>query len=247
MEHLNPFYKAAAILVCGLLLSFRYSLLLSLLVFACSMAALVLFSRARLSSVLKVLAPALITAVSLFFTGFWYTNASAGAGVSQSVAASGSLNFAFAVTAGHSVYNSLQLAMRVLAFAGLGMVFALTTDGEEFVASLIHQGKLPPKFAYGVLAAFHLLPDIKKEYQNARLACEVRGMKLSPVSLKPVFTALVNAIRWSESVAMAMESKGFTGDRDRTYYAVTAVHWYDYVFGMSAVLAIAAGMILCKW
>lgn len=247
MEHLNPFYKAAAILVCGLLLSFRYSLLLSILVFSLSMAALLIFSRVKASSVLKVLAPAMLTAVSLFLTGFWFSDSSMGAGASQSVTASGSLNFASAVTAGHSLYNSLQLAMRVLAFAGLGMLFALTTDGEEFVASLIHQGKLPPKFAYGVLAAFHLLPDIRKEYQDARLACEVRGMKLPPLSLKPVFTALVGAVRWSECIAMAMESKGFTGGRDRTYYRVTAVHWYDYLFCAGAVLALAAGMIVCKW
>lgn len=247
MEHLNPFYKAAAILICGLLLSFRYSLLLSILVFTSSMMALIVFSKAEFSSVLKILAPALITAVSLFLTGFWFTNAGTDTGAAQSVSASGNLNFASAVTAGHSIYNSLQLAMRVLAFAGLGMVFALTTDGEEFVASLIHQGKVPPKFAYGVLAAFHLLPDIKKEYQDTRLACEVRGMKLSPFSLKPVFTALVNAIRWSESVAMAMESKGFTGTRDRTYYAVTLVHWYDYLFCAGTVAALAAGMILCRW
>lgn len=246
MEHLNPFYKAVTILVCGLLMSFRYSALLSILVFSLSVAILLLFSQVRAASAAKILIPALAAALSLFFTGLWHTG-NTGASAGAAVLSSGNLNFASAIASSHSLYNALQLGARVLAFAGLGMLFALTTDGEQFVASLIHQGKLPPKFAYGVLAAFHLLPNIKKEYEDARLTYQVRGMKLSPLSLRPVFTALVNALRWSESVAMAMESKGFSGDRDRTYYAVTQVHWYDFAFGIAAVVSMAAGMALCGW
>lgn len=241
MEHLNPFYKAVTILVCGLLMSFCYSVQLSLAVFALCLGALLLASRARAASVLKILLPAVIAALSLFFAGLWNTNGTA------APAAAGSLNFALAAASSHSLYNALQLGSRVMAFAGLGSLFALTTDGEDFVASLIHQGRIPPKFAYGVLASFHLLPEIRREYGDARLACRVRGMKLSPLSLKPVFTALVNAIRWSESVAMAMESKGFSGDSDRTYYAVTRVRWYDRAFAAASVAAMAAGMVLCRW
>lgn len=246
MEQLNPFYKAVTILVCGLLMSFRYSALLSLLVFTLSMAVLLLFSQVRAASAARILIPALAAALSLFFTGLWHTGG-IGASAAVGIASSGNLNFATAIASSHSLYNALQLGARVLAFAGLGMLFALTTDGEQFVASLIHQGKLPPKFAYGVLAAFHLLPNIKKEYEDARLAYQVRGMKLSFFSLRPVFTALVNALRWSESVAMAMESKGFSGDRDRTYRAVTRVRWYDFAFGLTAVAGMIVGMALCSW
>ncbi|MCD7907130.1 MAG: energy-coupling factor transporter transmembrane protein EcfT [Clostridium sp.] len=241
MERLNPFYKAVTILVCGLLMSFSYSVELSLAVFGLCLAALLFASRARAASIVKIMIPAVGAALRLFFGGVWITRGAAGP------AAQGSLNFALAAASSRSLYNALQLGSRVLAFAGLGILFALTTDGEVFVASLIHQGKIPPKFAYGVLAAFHLLPEIRKEYDDARLACQVRGMKLSPLSLKPAFTALVNGIRWSESVAMAMESKGFSGDGDRTYYAVTQVRWYDRAFAATALAGMAAGMLLCRW
>lgn len=241
MEHLNPFVKAVTILVCGLLMSFRYSAQLSIAVFLIAMIVLLFFSHARVSSTAKILLPALLAAMSLFFSGLWNT------GTAGAAAGSNSLNFATAAASSRSLYNAVQLGSRVLAFAGLGMVFALTTDGEQFVTSLIHQGRISPKFAYGVLAAFHLLPNIKKEYDDARLAYEIRGIHLSPLSLKPVFTALVNSIRWSESVAMAMESKGFSGDSDRTYYAVTAVRWYDFLFAFAGIGGMAVGMVICRW
>lgn len=245
MEHLNPFTKAVTILICGFLMSFRYSVQLSITVFLISMTMLIFFSHARLSSTAKILLPALLASMSLFFTGLWNTGT---AGMAASGAAgAGSLNFAAAAASSHSLCNAVQLGSRVLAFAGLGMVFALTTDGEQFVTSLIHQGRVSPKFAYGVLAAFHLLPNIKKEYDDARLAYEIRGIRLSPLSLKPVFTALVNSIRWSESVAMAMESKGFSGDLDRTYYAVTVVRWYDFLFAFAGIGGMAVGMAICRW
>ena len=37
------------------------------------------------------------------------------------------------------------------------------------------------------------------------------------LSLLPMFTMLVNSVRWSESVAMAMESKGFCSTAPRSF------------------------------
>lgn len=61
--------------------------------------------------------------------------------------------------------------------------------------------------------------------------------------MKPVFTMLVNSVRWSESIAMAMESKGFCGDAPRTYYSVPRVRWYDLAAGAAMVGGIVAGII----
>ena len=64
-------------------------------------------------------------------------------------------------------------------------------------------------------------------------------------SLRPIFTMLVNAIRWSESVAMAMESKGFYGDGPRTYYTVPKVHGYDWLYGTAWVAAVGIATAIC--
>ena len=46
--------------------------------------------------------------------------------------------------------TALKLASRIMAFGGLGMLFAFTTNSMELVMSLMQQFRLPPKFAYGI-------------------------------------------------------------------------------------------------
>ena len=137
------------------------------------------------------------------------------------------------------------LGDKIIAYAGLGILFALTTDGEEFIASLIHQCKLPPKFAYGIIAAVNIMPHMLNELENVRLAYKVRGIKAGYFSPKVLFTMLVNSVRWSESLALAMESKGFSqaGERNRTYYSVTKIHYYDFIFSLVLLGLIITGMI----
>ena len=146
-----------------------------------------------------------------------------------------------------NLYTALQLATRLLAYAGLGILFALSTEGDFFIASLLHQCHLPPKFAYGILAAFHLMPGMAREYAQVRTAFAARGLKAGPLSMKPVFTMLVNSVRWSESIAMAMESKGFCGDAPRTYYMVPRVHWYDLAAAALMVGGVVLGMLFLKY
>lgn len=52
---------------------------------------------------------------------------------------------------------------------------------------------------------------------------------------------LAGAIRKAERVAIAMESKGFTGSKDRTYYTVMKIKATDYLFfiNMLIILIIA--------
>lgn len=59
--------------------------------------------------------------------------------------------------------------------AGMGIFFALSTDGELFIYSLMHQCRLSPKFAYGILAAFHLMPNMVREFKNVRIARMLPG------------------------------------------------------------------------
>jgi len=242
MEKLNPFLKGVSILVCGLILSFSYSVLLNGGIIAVSLILLLFFSKARLTSLVKILVPAFVAAVSIFFTGMMFTSGSAIA--PEAVSKVESLNFEVMSYSMTSVYNAIQLSSRILAFAGLGVLFAMTTDGEEFVKSLMHQCRLKPKYAYGVLAAFHLLPCIREEFAKAQMAFRVRGIPVTPFSMKPVFAMLVNTVHWSEHVAMAMESKGFDGEGARTYYTVTVIRWYDWCFLAVMVSLLVSGTFL---
>lgn len=135
----------------------------------------------------------------------------------------------------------IRLASRVCCFGTLGSTFAATTTLTELIYSLQQQLRLPPVFAYGLMAAFHMAPMVPKEYRNIQFSLQSRGIAYSRLSLKPLIPLMVKSIRWSELLAAAMESRGFAADEPRTYamnYPVTRKDW-GFV-----VSVLGAGLIL---
>jgi len=226
-DKLNPFMKAITVLVSVILIAAVNSVSLNLAVFAGALLTLFLFSGCRKKAVLFVLLPALFVAAGMFMTGMRYGDAG-------NAAADSFIRFG----------SAWMLSSRIMAFPGLGIFLALTTPADDFVSSLIHQGHVPVKFAYGILAALHLVPDMKREYAKAQLAFRTRGMYAGTFSTKVLFTMLVNSIRWSGCMAMAMESKGFDGSEKRTYYKVTVVRWYDWACSIGLLAVIAGSQYL---
>ena len=245
LEKWNPTVKAATVLVCVILLSVQYLVSLNLAVFVACLFLLLAGSRTGVRKIAALLVPASLAALGLFMMGLYYAR---GSSVTQAdLDTLSAVPYAVRAAMSHNLYTALQLATRLLAYAGLGMLFALSTDAEFFIASLLHQCRLSPKFAYGILAAFHLMPGMVREFRQVRLAYAVRGVRVHALSLGPIFTMLVNSVRWSESVAMAMESKGFCGDAPRTYYFVPRIHWYDLAAGALAVGALVCGMLFLHY
>jgi energy-coupling factor transport system permease protein len=119
----------------------------------------------------------------------------------------------FGVSRLAGTHAGLNMATRFFAFAGLGVLFSLTTNPYDLVKAMQKNAKLPRKFAYGMLCAINLMPYIKNEYSNAKLAFQVRGVRVGVFSIKPVFSMLVNCFRWSEVMSIAMFSEGFHEER----------------------------------
>ena len=242
LEKLDPTIKAGTVLACVILLSFQYLVSLNMAVFSLSVL-LLLLSGEKPKRIGKLLLPALLTALGLFITGFFHGRGAQAEDL-QKIAA---MPYAVRAAMSAGLYPALQLSTRLLAYAGLGILFASSTDGEAFIFSLMHRCRLSPKFAYGILAAVRLMPNMVREFQTVRLAFRARGMKIHWYSLPPVFTMLVNSIRWSGCVAMAMESKGFDGDAPRTHTIIPEIRWYDFVFFFGWSLTVILGMVLLKY
>lgn len=220
LDELNPFFKCVSVVLSCILLSFTFSIQLNVAMFIISFVLLVFFSNAKIKNILLFLIPVSIASMGLFFTGAIF-------GTQETTEYSIGIVANMGIT---SIQNGLQLATRVLAFCGVGMLFTLTTKPVDFVHSLMQQGKLKPKFAYGILASINLMPNIKREYENARFALEIRGINCTVFSVKPLFTMFVNAIFWADCLTMAMESKGFNIDANRCFYEKIQVRFIDYVF-----------------
>ena len=190
--------------------------------------ALLLLSNCKLSSLVKTFVPVILLAGAVFVSGMSYGKSAAQSASIYDVA---------------SMDSALLLSTRILAYVGMGMVFALSTDQKEFIMSLMHQAHIKPKFAYGVLAAVNLIPTLRREWDEVNLAYRARKKRTGLLPIGPLFNTLVNGIRWSENVAMAMESKGFDGDGSRTFAITTRVRAGDICFAVLCIGLMAAGMI----
>lgn len=236
LDNINPFYKCVSVVMSCIMLSFTFSILLNCIIFFISIILLIFCSHCKLKNVLLYFIPVIVSALGLFLTGVFFGN-------NESTVYSVSIVANMNIT---SIYNGLQLSTRVIAFCSLGMLFTLTTKPLDFVHSLMQQGKLKPKFAYGVLASVNLMPNIKNEYKNARFALEVRGVQCNVFSFKPIFNMFVNAVFWADCLTMAMESKGFSIDAERIPYKKITVSCKDYLFLTLPTSLIILFMICCK-
>ena len=244
IENLNPAIKAITILIAAILISFEYISILNTIIFVTCVIFIIFFSDVKLKRFIAIFIPALTAAIGIFLLGLYYARGNSV--IQENLTSLTTVPYAVRASMSRNIDTALSLATRLLAYSGLGILFALTTDGEEFISSLVHQCKMSPKFAYGIIAAVNLMPKMLNEIKIVRLAYKVRGIKTGLFSQKVIFTMLVNSIRWSESLSLAMESKGFTGNKDRTYYSVTRVHWYDILFSIFVLSGIILGMIFLK-
>lgn len=150
-----------------------------------------------------------------------------------------------------SLNNGLMIGLRMLGFVTYGLLFTSTTDLTALMMSLIHQLKLSPKWAYGMLAGFRFIPLFQSELQQMKAAHKIRGYsqknrwKAFIRYAMPLFT---QGIRKSERIAIAMEARGFDGTRNRTYYLTPAMVTRDWLYGCCLLLsAVALIWLLSFW
>lgn len=233
MRSLNPALKFVSLLAVTFVLAAKYDPVLNLAVFALSLAAM-LCARVRLKTLGLLMVPILLATAAMFFTGYRFS-----AGADLPVRAE-------TLHVGSSaLWNGISQASRVLAYAGVGYLFALTTDRILMIRSFQTQFHLPQVFAYGLLAAWGVFPHMAQEYRRTRAAFRTRGIRAFPVSPALLGPLLVKSVRWSEELAIAMESKGFSGQEKRTDFAPIRIHARDWVLlGCCCVLLPLAAIFL---
>jgi len=196
LHKLNPFYKFLIVTLFATVLTFIHSFEVNALIFLTSLLLIIIGTKPKTwIKAIKILFAVSFVAFSIFMSGALWS--------SDHGNHLGSLTLA-------STQTGLNMLSRFFSFTGLGMLLTLTTDPYELVISLQKDAKLPRKFAYGMMAAIHLVPHMRTEYENARLAFRVRGQSAHPFAPKVIFSMLVNCFRWSETLSIAMISKGFS-------------------------------------
>ncbi|MFD2043229.1 energy-coupling factor transporter transmembrane component T family protein [Ornithinibacillus salinisoli] len=230
ISSINPSIKAFAILIPGILLSLTFDIFTPLVYLIFTIAVTFLFTEIPFKKWIKIYAPFIFVALGFaWMTTLYASENFSGGDVLFKI-------WMFEVTTGNMMVG-ISLALRSLCFVALSLLFILTTDSTKFMLSLMQQCKLPPKITYGVLAGYRFLPTFQNEMQILRQAHRIRGVgrsrgvedKLGQFKRYSI-PLLANGIRKAERVAIAMESKGFTGTTDRTHYHKMTVKKRDWIF-----------------
>ena len=224
IDHFNSSLKTFSFMITSVIIGFFENWHLNLIMCIFGLGCLITSKRVTIKSLIFPLIPLIILALSFFVAGYKFYNESL---ISNRVVMIG----------GHltgALENGLILSSRLFAYGLIGLAYSLTNNRLELITSFIQQCKMSPKLAYGILAALHLLPNLKKDYNKIRLNYQIRGLKVSYLSSKPLFTLLIRTINWSEYVSRAMEAKGL--NETRTSYLVMKVTLFDTILAISLPL-----------
>jgi len=145
-----------------------------------------------------------------------------------------------------SLLYGMAMGLRLVTFVAMGLIFLSTTRNEELTGGLIRMG-LPYPIAFAFSTALRLIPTFAGAGATIVQAQISRGLDLETGSLfrragkfiplaVPLF---IYAIRHTNLLAMALESKGFSPDSKRTFYYEPRMRRIDYVVLVSLILVLA--------
>ena len=143
-----------------------------------------------------------------------------------------------------SLLFGIAMGLRLVTFVALGLIFLSTTRNEELTNGLIRMG-LPYPIAFALSTALRLIPTFAGAGATIVQAQISRGLDLESRSILgrvgkfiPLAVPLfIYAIRHTNLLAMALESKGFSPESKRTLYYEPHMRRTDYlVLGLLTVI-----------
>ncbi|NWG03031.1 MAG: energy-coupling factor transporter transmembrane protein EcfT [Syntrophaceae bacterium] len=148
-----------------------------------------------------------------------------------------------------SLLYGIAMGLRLATFVGTGLIFLSTTRNEEITNGLIRMG-CPYAIAFALSTALRLVPTFAGAGATIIQAQISRGLDLESGNIfsrlskfipqaVPLF---IYAIRHTNLLAMALESKGFSPESKRTLYYEPHMRGIDY--GVLILLILVLGALL---
>jgi len=226
----HPLPKLALCLawIVASLLIFRLSFQIAL--FMAATALLLVDARIPLRRVLLLMVP-----FSLFGFGFFTTS------VLFRAEAGFALQMAQEQGGAPDVAPGLVLFFRVLACGMTSALFALTTDPGQLVRALMLHMRLPAPIGFALLQAMHMVPDLRHEMLQLRMARAIRlGRRLRRIPSVAEATSLAipllaYAIRRATRAALSFEARGLQAGKPRTHLPQPPITRSDVVLASAGI------------
>jgi energy-coupling factor transport system permease protein len=239
LHQLNPSVKLLAVALVTIAITFVFDIITPLVFLAAAVLVLTVAGRVPLRYTLLSLAPFVLVSI-----GFVFLYAVFGPNTGPNTIVSiGPVR-----VSREGILLGFSVGMRVLFLISTSLLFIATTEPGDLVLSLIQQARLNYKLAFAMLVAYRFIPIFAEEYASIRAAARVRGASggKGPVDAikalrRDVLPLLAGAIRRSERLALAMDSRAFGVLPTRTYRRTLTVKPSDWLF-LAAVLAGSAAI-----
>lgn len=141
--------------------------------------------------------------------------------------------------------------LRVAAIALPGVLAVSTIDPVDLADSLVQHLRVPPRFAYGSLAALRLAPLLAAEWDALGRARRARGLEAGRNPLAAVrlfagklFALLVGAVRRATHLATAMDARGFDSTGPRTSARISRLNRADALLVAASAVVAGAAVVL---
>lgn len=138
-------------------------------------------------------------------------------------------------------------ALRMIAVMLLALLGSVGTTPDRLASALVHQCRVPYRFAYGTVATLRFVPRYRQDVVTLRDAHRARGiidppgpvgyLRRSGRSLVPL---LAGGIRHAERISLAMDARGFGAFTRRTDRDPAVLRARDWAF----LVAVWAGVAL---
>jgi energy-coupling factor transport system permease protein len=238
LHRVNPSIKLLAVALVTIAITFVFDIITPLVFLAGAVLLLTLAGRVPLRYTLLSLAPFVLVSV-----GFVFLYAIFGPNTGPNTIISvGPIR-----VSREGILLGISVGLRVLFLISTSLLFIATTEAGDLVLSLVQQARLNYKLAFAMLAAYRFIPIFAEEYASIRAAARVRGATggsgpLDAVKAlrRDVLPLLAGAIRRSERLALAMDSRAFGALPTRTYRRTLTVKLSDWLFLASVIAGSAA-------
>lgn len=215
---MNPSFKFLLALIISLEISFESCLATNFLIISISIIYL-LIKHVKLKNLLITLFAPLLAAVTIFATLYWFAPQP-------------------------NLTNALSLSSRIYVYTLTIYCVAVDTSAEQMARSFEQNFHLPSKFAYGVLAALNIVPQIKQAIRQIRTAAMMRGIYLGFWSPTLYFKAILVALNSAENLAQGMESHGYHENATRSVIIKIPIKVSDWTISIIILLIVNLSLFI---
>lgn len=151
------------------------------------------------------------------------------------------------------LFYQLNVVLKYLATIPVVILFVSTTDPSEFASSLNRIG-ISYKVAYSVSLALRYIPDIQREFKDIMISQQARGLEMASKKQNLIkrlknaaamlFPLIISSMDRIETIANAMELRGFGKRKKRTWYSSRPFKASDYLALCLAIVLLIISLSL---